>query len=126
MVSRNLRVVIGTAILANCAFGQQFPAAPISLSYPELAQGCQQALNTSTQCPTSLLKASSGQEFFKPNELDALCTSACAESLQVVREAIEGDCAETDAIIDKGQAFPATFMVDKFIYAYNRTCLKDR
>jgi hypothetical protein len=61
------------------------------------------------------------------DELGALCTDTCRNSLTSVRQNILSRCTGQTDIIQyfDGVNYPATFVVDHYIHAYSLACRKD-
>lgn len=61
------------------------------------------------------------------DELEAVCVESCRDSLVKLRSSIQSACDPSkDLMVKDGVAFPATFMVDRYIYSYDASCYKDR
>lgn len=63
-----------------------------------------------------------------PNEqLSTLCESSCQTDLQSLRSSIISSCTATsDVMVPDKIAYPATFLVDRFLYAASLSCMKDK
>jgi hypothetical protein len=57
--------------------------------------------------------------------LEALCAPGCRSSLASVRGVIASGCADTDVIEMGRVVYPATYMIDRMIHAYDVSCVKD-
>lgn len=66
-------------------------------------------------------------ERLSSNQLTVLCTNECQTSLASVRQTIVKSCATASDVIHfyDGNVYPATFVVDRFIYTYTLACRKD-
>ncbi|MCJ1245494.1 hypothetical protein MMC30_002698 [Trapelia coarctata] len=59
-------------------------------------------------------------------QLNALCVDSCYSSLLSTRGTIQQGCtASTDIIVYDDIAYPATYVVDNFIFTYDVSCRKD-
>ncbi|KAF3055159.1 LysM domain-containing protein [Daldinia childiae] len=59
-------------------------------------------------------------------ELITLCGSSCQDDLRGLRTTIKSSCTSSnDVVMPGGIIYPATFLVDRFIYAAELSCLKD-
>ncbi|KAF5523039.1 hypothetical protein CGCA056_v005228 [Colletotrichum aenigma] len=59
--------------------------------------------------------------------IDAICTANCKESLIDLRTKIQSDCDPVTDVLDHDLAlYPATYIVDRYIYVYEISCYKHR
>ena len=120
--------IFATVVLvsSSLAWAQQLSDSQAYIEYPGLSPSCEQALNTSVSCPIFLSQVSASGETLDTDEVTALCNDTCYSSLENARDTIKDSCtASTDVIVYNNQAYPATFIVDNFIYSYNLSCKKD-
>ncbi|KAK4141819.1 LysM domain-protein [Dichotomopilus funicola] len=96
-----------------------------------LSSKCFTAVNTTvTSCPGWLapfagIEAASF-DLLKETELKALCASKCQDDLAHLRTAIAKGCTGSkDVMAPGGVAYPATFLVDRYLYASSLSCLRD-
>lgn len=98
-------------------------------SFENLSPLCQDAVNTTVFCHSLLSDLASPNPtimFLQTDELSAICTTDCRSSLTSLRSQILLDCSEpTDVMIDGNIAYPPTYFVDRFLYAYDNSCFKD-
>lgn len=115
-------------LAAGTVWAQQFSDVLISSSgYPGLTDQCAEALNSTVQsCPGFLAEASVDMPRLDSTSLEALCTSACRSSLESVRNTIASGCgASQDVIMVDAVVYPATFVIDRYLYTYDVSCMKD-
>ena len=68
----------------------------------------------------------SQQPRLSADNLTSVCTSACLTSLNSAKATIKGACTQaTDLIPLYTGSYPATFLVDLFIYTYGINCRRD-
>ncbi|KAK3946802.1 hypothetical protein QBC32DRAFT_248799 [Pseudoneurospora amorphoporcata] len=116
------------AVLALGVHGQQLNGTIRGLDYPGLSSGCLTALNTTVAaCPAFLASVSVDNPRLNTDQLSALCTTACRTGLTSVRSTIAAACkAAADTIeLPDGVVYPATLVVDRFLYTYDLSCRKD-
>ncbi|KAK4214189.1 hypothetical protein QBC37DRAFT_239711, partial [Rhypophila decipiens] len=59
--------------------------------------------------------------------LGHLCVAKCRDELQSLRSKINSNCnKQTDLIVYADIAYPASFILDHYIYQYDISCYKDR
>ncbi|KAK6213697.1 LysM domain-containing protein [Colletotrichum tabaci] len=107
--------VAGLAVLLPSVLAQQFTGAVFPYDYFNLSLPCFEALNT------TLI------DVLDPEGIAAICTDSCRKSMQSLRYKIENDCDPTSDLLDHGlNMFPATHIVDRYVYAYEVSCYKNR
>ncbi|KAK2038552.1 LysM domain-containing protein [Colletotrichum somersetense] len=107
---------------------QQFTDVKLGYAhYPNLSQSCYQALNTTVQdCPGFLATHAASVPRLESHMLEALCTSGCKSSLTTARRTIALGCgARTDVVEFDLVVYPATYMIDRIIHAYDLSCAQD-
>ncbi|CZT52812.1 uncharacterized protein RSE6_14192 [Rhynchosporium secalis] len=113
-------------LLSAFAYGQQFTDLPLPASWPGISDLCFNALNSTVSCPAFLGVVSVDNERLNAEQLTSLCTASCLSSLNSVRQTIIGGCkAADDKILLDDIVYPATYIVDRFIYTYDLACRKD-
>lgn len=98
------------------------------IPFPSLAvsSACSNALNTSVSCPAFLSSISYSKEILSSELAGGLCVDSCLSSLLSARSTIAKACNQpSDIMVVEQVAYPATFMVDEYILAYNTSCGKD-
>ncbi|KAF2460035.1 hypothetical protein BDY21DRAFT_419731 [Lineolata rhizophorae] len=112
--------------LAGYSSAQQFPNSSFNADYPGLSSACATAVNPSLECDDVLGSMSIDLVYLDDDDLEALCTTTCEQSLLDAQASIQSACAaDTDVIVDLGVAYPASYVLDHFIYAYRSTCRTD-
>ncbi|KAI0157093.1 carbohydrate-binding module family 50 protein [Hypoxylon sp. FL1284] len=114
-------------LLYGSAQSQNFEHLVVGLNYPNLTSTCLQSLNTTVaNCPELLLGVSVDNERLDTEQLGALCTAECQTGLQNARKVIASGCnAPTDIMEIDGIVWPATYIIDRYLYTYNLACRKD-
>lgn len=118
----------GILSIEGVANAQQFVDVTLGHdAYPGLSEQCYEALNTTVQsCPGFLAVDLVEMPRLASPMLDALCTPSCSSSLRSVRGVIASGCtADTDIIAMGRVVYPATYMIDRMIHAYDVSCAKD-
>ena len=118
-------LAIGIVGVANA---QQFTDITLGhAAYPGLNEQCYEALNTTVQsCPGFLAVHSVEMPRLASPILDALCTPGCKSSLTSVRGVIALGCAANTDVIEMGRVvYPATYLIDRMIHAYDVSCATD-
>jgi hypothetical protein len=70
--------------------------------------------------------APSRQPRLNAEDLAALCTPSCLPSLNNAKTAIQAACTlATDVMMLNTGTYPATYLVDLFIYTYGINCRRD-
>ncbi|KAH6687318.1 hypothetical protein F5X68DRAFT_207197 [Plectosphaerella plurivora] len=97
-----------------------------------LSDACFEAVNTTlTTCPSWLVEHAgfSGASFdiLPENALVSLCGGSCLSEMASLKTMISRACTQsTDIMVPpEGVAYPATFIIDRFLYAAELSCLKD-
>ncbi|KAK1564274.1 uncharacterized protein LY79DRAFT_573316 [Colletotrichum navitas] len=115
---------------AHFAFAQQFPMMKMSYETLNLSGPCFEALNTTVECSDRLAKHvawdASSVGLLDQNGLADVCEDTCRQSLVDLRKRILGSCNfNTDAIQYSYLSFPATYIVDRYLYFYDVSCYRD-
>ena len=116
------------ALAVGIAKAQQFIDMTLGHDiYPGLGEQCYEALNTTVKnCPGFLAVNVVEMPRLASPMLDALCTPDCRSSLTSVRGVIASGCAADTDVIEFGRVvYPATYMIDRMIHAYDVFCAKD-
>ncbi|EFQ98548.1 LysM domain-containing protein [Nannizzia gypsea CBS 118893] len=79
---------------------------------------------TNVTCHRALPSIALHGHFPTIDELAALCTSDCLQSLDSLRISQDKLCAN-DLVTESGVLYPATFIVNTLIWTYNYTCHRD-
>ncbi|KAK1728068.1 LOW QUALITY PROTEIN: LysM domain-containing protein [Colletotrichum acutatum] len=59
--------------------------------------------------------------------IDAICNDGCRKSLAELRAKIQNDCNPKIDVFNHGlMIYPATYIVDRYIYVYDISCYKNR
>ncbi|KAF9888671.1 hypothetical protein FE257_008429 [Aspergillus nanangensis] len=112
--------------------GQQLDGYFSSFENLGLSQPCFAAVNTTvSSCPawlgqyTDIDRASF--DILDGSQLTTLCEGSCRSDLSTLRNTILSSCtAPTDVMVPgRTIAYPATFIIDRYIYATDLSCLKD-
>lgn len=83
-------------------------------------------MNATLACNGMLGEIAVDFVFLDETQLESLCTDSCFDDLEKVRLSIQSACtASTDIIVESNLAYPATYVLDHFIYTFNSTCRKD-
>lgn len=60
------------------------------------------------------------------DQVDAVCVDSCYTSLEAARTVIAAACTlSTDVIVVENVAYPATFIVDNYLFTYQMSCRTD-
>ncbi|GJC87795.1 hypothetical protein ColLi_10633 [Colletotrichum liriopes] len=91
---------------------------------------CFEALNTTVECSDRLAKHvawdASSVGLLDQDGLADVCEDTCRQSLVDLRTRILGSCdSNTDTIQYNYLSFPATYIVDRYLYFYDVSCYKD-
>lgn len=66
-------------------------------------------------------------EILPSEQLTILCESSCQSDLRSLIDSIVSSCTEsTDVMVPHNVAYPATFLVDRYLYAASLSCMKDK
>ncbi|KAF9879529.1 LysM domain-containing protein [Colletotrichum karsti] len=118
-------------ILMPYALAQQFTGFVSSYEYFDLSASCLRTLNTTLEC-SGRLASHANFESHRVDVLDAdgiatICTAECRQSMEDLRSRIESDCDPKNDLLDHGLTlFPATHILDRYIYTYEISCYTDR
>ncbi|TQN70326.1 hypothetical protein CSHISOI_05145, partial [Colletotrichum shisoi] len=100
---------------------QQFPLLRTSYESFELTPKCLEALDTVLDCSVLLMS------HVKSDGIEEICTKNCGTSLSDLRTKIQNDCYPKHDVFDHNLAlYPATYIVDRYIYVYDISCYKHR
>jgi hypothetical protein len=122
--SWSILLLLGSGVQQNAA--QQFPNSNIDADYPGLSSGCATAVNPVLNCDDVLADTSLTFPYLTDARLTNLCTTSCSNSLRLARQNIVKACtAPTDVIVDGTTIYPATYVLDRLLWAYTATCKKD-
>ncbi|KAL0933646.1 LysM domain-containing protein [Colletotrichum truncatum] len=122
--------IIGLASL-TLALAQQFPRHITSYESLGLSSKCFEALNTTVDCSGRLgwhVRSESPRiNILDADGIDAICTEGCKQSLMNLRSKIQNDCDAVEDVLDHNLfLYPATYILDRYIYAYDMSCYKNR
>ncbi|KAK1845942.1 LysM domain-containing protein [Colletotrichum chrysophilum] len=122
---------VGGLAWLSPALAQQFPLRATSYESFGLSQRCFEALNTTLSCSHRLashIKSESPRvDVLDADGIEAICTASCKESLIDLRTKIQNDCDPATDVFDHDLAlYPATYIVDRYIYVYEISCYKHR
>ena len=93
-------------------WSQQLQGSYRYISYPQLSQSCQNALNTTVTCPLALAPLAISGGIIDGNGTAALCVASCYSSLMSARTTIAGACkGSNDSIVYKTVAYPGMYEV---------------
>ncbi|KAI7658839.1 hypothetical protein KC318_g10996, partial [Hortaea werneckii] len=77
-------------------------------------------------CPAYLSPLSVNGAILNGNQTETLCVPSCRSSLSNAREKIAAACTgRGENITFNDIAYPATFVVDNYIFTYDVSCIKD-
>lgn len=101
-------LVLSLAFAVGRGGCQTFENLVVGLNYPNVTDTCLASLNTTvTGCPGFLHSASTTNKRLNTEQLEALCTTGCADGLQSARQAIASGCnAATDIVEIDGVVWP--------------------
>lgn len=73
------------------------------------------------------VRSSSSVDLLSQDDLTAVCEDTCRQSLVDLRTRISSSCdAATDVIHFSYMTYPATYIVDRYLYFYDVSCYKDK
>ncbi|TID00247.1 hypothetical protein CH35J_006534 [Colletotrichum higginsianum] len=108
-------------VLLPASQAQQFPLLQTSYESFELTPKCLEALDTVLDCSVLLMS------HVKSDGIEEICTKSCRTSLSDLRTKIQNDCDPKHDVFDHNLAlYPATYIVDRYIYVYDISCYKHR
>ncbi|KAL4880689.1 hypothetical protein BJY04DRAFT_69909 [Aspergillus karnatakaensis] len=96
-----------------------------------LSKPCLYALNTTVESCPAWLRNHAGYtepslEIVPPEPLKELCETSCLDDLTELRKEIQNACNEpSDVLVPVNIVYPATFIVDRWLYVIELSCLKD-
>ncbi|RDW83597.1 LysM peptidoglycan-binding domain-containing protein [Aspergillus mulundensis] len=129
---QTLRTTIPWLLGIPIVAGQQLQGDQAPYDLLGLSDSCFSVINTTVSSCPDWLRQHAGYtepsvEVVPQEGLQALCETSCLSDLTQFRTEILGACnADTDVLVpDGGIAYPATFIVDRWLYAIGLSCLKD-
>ncbi|EFR02316.1 hypothetical protein MGYG_05313 [Nannizzia gypsea CBS 118893] len=69
---------------------------------------------------------SSRVKFLHDDTLDSLCKTPCLAELELLRASIQKACTGDVMVPPWGAVYPATYIIDRYIYATRLSCLRDK
>ncbi|OLN97885.1 hypothetical protein CCHL11_02593, partial [Colletotrichum chlorophyti] len=106
-------------LVAQSALAQQLPTIKTSYETLSLSGRCSEALYTTAVASSVGLLDQDG--------LLAVCDDTCRNSLVDFRAKISSSCgARIDTIQYSSMSYPATYIVDRYLYFHDVSCYKDR
>ena len=118
-------VLVGLLLCSAC-YGQTFGNTSFDADYEGVSAACGATLNAQLSCDDVLAAIAWDADYLQQKQLDNLCSVSCSTSLETARSSIVSACTgSSDVIVDGGLAYPATFVLDHLINAYQTTCRKD-
>ncbi|TLD08606.1 uncharacterized protein PgNI_07373 [Pyricularia grisea] len=133
-------VALNSGLSAVALLLLDFPGAAaqqlVNYVYPHellgLSTACFAAVNTTVSSCPSWLAPHSGLsrvsfEMLKTPQLTALCGGSCQTELTALQSTIAKACTGSSDVMvyDDHIAYPATFLVDRFLFAASLSCLKE-
>ncbi|KAJ5218703.1 uncharacterized protein N7498_000802 [Penicillium cinerascens] len=120
--------IVGALLMVTQA--QQFDGYVFPYDNLGLSDPCVAALNITLPCPAWVARYTgledSSFEVLPAEQLTELCESNCRLNMQRVRQMIKDSCTTDDVVMPFGSiAYPATFMIDRYIYSAGLSCLTD-
>ncbi|KAH7346290.1 hypothetical protein BKA65DRAFT_274098 [Rhexocercosporidium sp. MPI-PUGE-AT-0058] len=113
-------------LLSVVCFGQRFGNSSFDAEYPGVSTACGATLNPQLSCDDVLAEIAWESRYLQTKQLSSLCVETCVASMRSARSNIVGACTGTnDVIVESGLAYPATFVLDHLINAWQTTCRKD-
>jgi hypothetical protein len=117
-----------SSLLFSLAYGQRFSEG-ISYDFANvenLSDACRSALDITVECHWLLPTFDLEPIDLTSDNLTAICTNECSESLASTRRSIESACpSNSDIIVVDNVAYPATTTIDNLISTNDKLCLKD-
>ncbi|KAK3347125.1 hypothetical protein B0T25DRAFT_634368 [Lasiosphaeria hispida] len=137
MASRNtLKTAVGSAFLLlpwalQLANAQQFDNFKTPYEQLGLSKACTDVLNTTVSCDSALASVTEfdrpSVDVLDPDTLGKVCVAKCRDELKSLRTNIASICnKQTDLIVFGKTAYPATFILDHYIYQYDVSCYADK
>ncbi|KAJ5436947.1 hypothetical protein N7445_007832 [Penicillium cf. griseofulvum] len=123
------RMVVTAALagLVPLSWAQQFTNTTMFTTYAGLSPACQEALATNVTCSPTLGVVSESNEVMTLDEVAVVCVDGCYASLESARTVIAAACKlDTDVIVTGDVAYPATFIMDNYLFTYQVSCRTDR
>ncbi|KAK3997776.1 hypothetical protein QBC44DRAFT_391930 [Cladorrhinum sp. PSN332] len=110
---------------------QQFDSYQVPYEQLGLSKACTDVLDTTISCDRSLAFATNfdlpSVDVLDPVTLGRICVPNCRDDLQGLRTKIISTCnKQTDLIVFGKTAYPATFILDHYIYTYDVSCYEDK
>ncbi|KAK3335311.1 hypothetical protein B0T19DRAFT_4534 [Cercophora scortea] len=121
-------------VLTQAVLAQQFNGSRFQYDrggYMKLSEQCSSALNTTVACSEHLRDKTfwdrSDVPVSRERYLTETCHDACRDSLIDLRAKIQRACdGEREFIHHNGMAYPATYMVDRYLYAFDVMCYRNK
>ncbi|KAK3327087.1 hypothetical protein B0T19DRAFT_152062 [Cercophora scortea] len=126
-----LEGVVWCLALVQLTFAQQFANHTSSYETFGLSQGCFETLNTTVACSYRLSKHTmwdtTSVGYLDTAGLAEVCLDSCRNSLVDLRSAIQLACDNTtDTITHTNVKYPATYLVDTYLYFYDVSCYRSK
>ena len=100
--------------------------APVVYPPPDgLSSACNATFANAINCSPMLPKIAWEGYFPTTDDLRFMCKTTCLQSLGSFRSKQLASC-KSDVEVVAGEAWPATYNVDYFLFTYNSTCLTDK
>ncbi|KAG8156428.1 hypothetical protein KVR01_013662 [Diaporthe batatas] len=116
--------------LVGTVAAQQFPLLHTPYQNFGLSQACYEAMNTTVDCVDQLANLHRYEavsvDVLGVGDVVAVCTQNCKQSLLDLRDKINGVCQESDLLTWKGSNYPASYIVERYLYFYDVSCYKNR
>ncbi|KAJ5656875.1 hypothetical protein N7507_008825 [Penicillium longicatenatum] len=123
---RMVALLAPLAVLLPLSWAQQFTGTQMFTNYTGLSTDCQQALATNVTCSPYLGIVSENNGVVTADQIEDVCVDDCYSSLEAARSVIAAACTlDTDIIVVENVAYPATFIVDNYLFTYELSCRKD-
>ncbi|CAG7962411.1 unnamed protein product [Penicillium salamii] len=123
---RMVALLAALAVLLPLSWAQQFTGTQMFTNYTGLSTDCQQALVTNVTCSPALGVVSESNGVVTADQIEDVCVDDCYSSLEAARSVIALACTlDTDIIVVDEVAYPATFIVDNYLFTYELSCRKD-
>ncbi|KAF3898088.1 Carbohydrate-binding module family 50 protein [Trichophyton interdigitale] len=125
----SLGVVV--CFFSAAVLAQQVPKYILPYELYGLSKECLAVVNTTvTSCPSWLPTHAGLREptvnVLSEERIGILCETSCFADLKKLRTSIQAACANDVMVPPWNIAYPATFMVDRYLYAISLSCLKDK
>ncbi|OJJ42140.1 hypothetical protein ASPZODRAFT_105672 [Penicilliopsis zonata CBS 506.65] len=122
--------LLAALLLLPIALCQQVNGISYSFDRMGLSSSCLDAVNTTVSCPAWLPLHIGFEDatvkLLPEDQLNDLCETPCLDELAALRPRIQSACnASTDVMMPRSIAYPATYIVDRYLYGAKLSCLKD-